>query len=57
MTHCIFSQANAVVVAAQLNADPDDDWTYTVENNPNPDGPKTAIIKIYDENDEFVAMM
>ena len=52
-THTIFSQDEAEQVAAELNED-NDGWTYKVENNPNPDGPKTAIIKIYDEDGEFV---
>lgn len=53
----VYTQARAIELAAQLNAHPDDDWVYIVENNPDPDGPKTAIILIYDENDEFVAKM
>ncbi len=55
-THQIFSQAKARQVAAQLNGDVDDDWTYIVEDNPNPDGLETAIIKIYDEDSEFVTL-
>ena len=52
-THTIFSQADAERAAAELNEDTDG-WTYKVENNPDPTGPKTAIIKIYDEDGEFV---
>ncbi len=52
-THTIFSQITAKQVAAELNKD-NDSWTYKVKNNPNPDGPKTAIIKIYDEDGKFV---
>ena len=55
-THQIFTPEQAREVAAQLNGDVDDDWTYIVEDNPNPDGLETAIIKIYDEDNEFVTL-
>ena len=54
-THTIFSQEEAIIVAGQLNIN-DDDWTYVVNNNPDPDGPKTAIIEIYDEDRIFVSL-
>ena len=53
ITYTIFSQDDAKRVAAELNQD-EDGWTYKVENNPNPNGHQTAIIKIYDEDGEFV---
>lgn len=49
----IFSQEKAVEIAAKLNADKEDDWTYIVENNPEKDKP-TAIIRIYDENSNYI---
>lgn len=54
--HQIFTQEKAIEVAKQLT-EGDPDWTYIIVNNPNPDGPKTAIIKIYDKDDEFVALL
>ncbi len=55
-THTIFSQDDAEKTIAELGED-NDGWTYKIENNPNPTGPKTAIIKIYDEDGEFVALL
>jgi hypothetical protein len=55
--HQIFSQDKAQQIARQLNDDQDDDWLYVVEENPNPNGPKTAIIHIYDKNGDFVALL
>jgi len=54
--HQIFDQQQAAELAARLNSDDEDSWTYIAENNPNPDGPKTAIIKIY-ENDELIGRL
>ena len=56
ITHQIFSQEEARKVAAHLSRGEEDGWTYVVEDNPNPDGLKTAIIKIYDEDDKFVTL-
>jgi len=54
-THQIFRPTTkAYQVAAEMQAN-DEDWTYQVIENPNPGGPDTAIIKIYDEDGEFVA--
>ena len=52
--HKVFTQEEAAQLAAELN-DGDDGWTYKAINNPDPAGPKTAIIKIYNEAGEFVA--
>jgi len=54
-THTIFNQSEAKKVAEKLNKT--DDWDYKVINNPIENGPKTAIIEIYDENGEFVSLM
>lgn len=53
MPNQIFSQEEAVKIAAKLNADKEDDWTYIVENNPEKDK-STAIIRIYDENGDYI---
>ena len=42
---------------AEMNADEDDDWTYTIIPNPDKDGAPTAIIAIHDEDDEFVSYL
>ena len=42
---------------AEMNADEDDDWTYTIIKNPDPNGAPTAIIAIHDEDDEFVSYL
>lgn len=59
--HRIFTNTEkADALAAQLNAEAEatgDDWRYSVIPNPNPDGLKTAIIAITDENGEFVAYL
>lgn len=55
--HTIFSQGKAREVAEILNADVDDDFTYKVIDNPNPDGPETAIIEVYDEEEFFIALV
>ena len=54
-TYHVYPAAEAVDIAAAMNDNPDDDWTYVVENNPDPAGAKTALIRIYDEDGEFVA--
>lgn len=56
-THTIYTQEKAADLIVVMNANEDDDWTYIAENNPNVDGPKTAIIKIYDENGEYVGLL
>lgn len=56
MPNQIFSQEKAVKIAAKLNADKEDDWIYIVENNPEKDA-KTAIIRIYDCDNEYVGLL
>lgn len=56
MSNQIFSQEKAVEIAAKLNADKEDDWTYIVENNPEKNA-KTAIIRIYDCDNEYVGLL
>ncbi len=55
--HTIFTQDKAREVAEILNNDVDDDFTYKVVDNPNPDGPVTAIIQVYDEENFFIALV
>lgn len=51
-----YPKDKAIKLAAQLN-EGDEDWTYVVIENPDPDGPKTAIVKAYDEEGVYVATM
>ena len=46
------SVEEANIEADKLNADPEDDWEYRVV--PDPKGSGRALIKIYDEDGEFV---
>ncbi len=55
--HVIFSQDKAREVAKILNSDVDDDFFYKVIDNPHPDGPETAIIEVYDEENVFIALV
>ena len=55
--HTIFTQEKAREVAKILNDDVDDDCTYMVIDNPDPDGLKNAIIRVYDEEDVFIALV
>lgn len=48
-----FTHELAVKIAEQLQSG-DEDWTYKVVKNPNPNGSGLSIIKIYDEDGEFV---
>ncbi len=57
MPNNIFDQDKAAELAAELNAKDEDGWIYTVVNNPDTNGPKTAIIKIYDEDGHFVGLL
>lgn len=45
--------SKAYEIAAELQEN-DLDWTYDVVENPDKDGPKTAIIKVYDEDGFFI---
>ena len=53
----IFTQEKAREVAKILNDDVDDDCTYMVIDNPDPDGLKNAIIRVYDEEGVFIALV
>ena len=55
--HTIFTQDKAREVAEILNADVDDDFTYKAVDNPNPNGPETAIIQVFDEDNVFIALV
>ena len=55
--HTIFTQEKAREVAKILNDDVDDDYTYEVIDNPDPDGLKNAIIRVYDEENVFIALV
>lgn len=54
--HTIFAQEKAIEAAKVLNSDPDEDWVYVVENNPDPEK-EAAIIRIFDEDNEFVGLV
>ena len=56
-THTIFTQDKAREVSEILNADVDDDFTDKVVDNPHPDGPETASIQVYDEENVFIALV
>ncbi len=56
-THEVFTKAKARENAAILNADEDDDFTYVVVVNPNPNGLDTAIIEVYDDEDILIALV
>ena len=53
--HTMFSPEEAVSVAYDLNADPDDDWAYVVKHDPK--GTGYSLITIYEDNGEFVAIL
>lgn len=56
-THQIFSPASkAYQVAAEMQAN-DEDWAYKVIKNTVKGGPNTAIIKVYNEDNEFIALV
>ena len=49
----LFSRENAENLAAQLNADQDDDWTYKAEHDPK--GTGYSKVAAYDEDGELAA--
>ena len=51
-TEKMFKPEEADRIAAELNADPDDDWTYEAVHSPT--GTGYSFINIYDEDGEFV---
>lgn len=55
-THQIFSITEVYEIAKDMQAN-DDDWTYKVVPNPNPNGPNTAVIEVYDGDDQFIALL
>ncbi len=55
--HQIFSPASKAYDVAASMQEEDEDWSYRVIENPCSGGPDTAIIKIYDEDNEFVAIV
>jgi hypothetical protein len=48
----LFQPAKADELAAKMNADKDDDWTYEVVHCPK--GTGLSFIKIFDEENEFI---
>ena len=51
----LFAPAKADALAAELNADVEDDFRYDVIHCPNKTG--LSFIKIFDEADEFVGKL
>jgi len=49
----LFKPAEAEALAAALNADPDEEWTYTVKHDPTGHG--LSLIQIFDEDGYFLA--
>lgn len=54
-TPTLFTPARADAMAAELNSDGDDDWTYTARHDPK--GTGGSLIDIYDEDGEFIGPM
>jgi hypothetical protein len=48
----LYSPAKADQIAAQMNSDPDDDWTYTAVHDPK--GTGYSFVEVHDEDGEFV---
>ncbi len=55
--HQAFTEEKAKEIAAILNADEDDDLTYIVKVAEVITGPYPAVIEVYDEDGEFVALV
>ena len=51
----LYKPAAAEEKAKQLNANPDDDWKYTVKHDPK--GTGYSLIEVYDEEDQFVTYL
>jgi hypothetical protein len=57
-TYKIFNNIEkAKSLAEELNKSDEEGWTYIVSTNPDPNGPKTAIIKIFDADGEFISKL
>ena len=54
-TETLYTKEKAEAIAAMMNADTDDDWTYLPNHCPN--GTGFSFIEVYDEDGEFVAKL
>lgn len=52
-----FTEEKAKEIVAILNADEDNDFTYIVRVAEVVTGPYPAVIEVYDEDGEFVALV